>query len=184
MPATPPRCGSTAGGGRGFVVRLAREGVERATGWTPTQPLSGMRCITPGAFAAVQPLARGWGVEVGLTIDVLRSGRRVVEVPCDLHHRVTGTHLVQLPVAAVIAAGSWLGARALSPQHVVVGIGLGMAAAYTVGALLSAALLIGTSALGPSAASPSLGPATALPPYALGVHPSSGVVTAVKQVSA
>ncbi|MBC7639482.1 MAG: DUF2029 domain-containing protein [Rhodoferax sp.] len=44
-------------------------------------------------------------------------------------------------------------------------------------ALLSAALLIGTSALGPSAASPSLGPATALPPYALGVHPSSGVVT-------
>lgn len=44
-------------------------------------------------------------------------------------------------------------------------------------ALLSAALLIGTAALGPSAASPSLGPATALPPYALGVHPSSGLVT-------
>ena len=87
----PPQ--SVTGGGRGFVVRLARDGIERATGWTPTQPLSGMRCITPGAFAAVQPLARGWGVEVGLTIDVLRSGRRVVEVPCELHHRVTGTHL-------------------------------------------------------------------------------------------
>ncbi len=50
-------------------------------------------------------------------------------------------------------------------------------------ALLSAALLIGTSALGPSAASPSLGPATALPPYALGVHPSSGVVTALLVVA-
>ncbi len=49
--------------------------------------------------------------------------------------------LVQLPVAAVIAGGSWLSAQALSPQHVVVGIGLGMAAGYTVGALLSAGLL-------------------------------------------
>ena len=44
-------------------------------------------------------------------------------------------------------------------------------------ALLSAVLLVGTSALGPSAASPSLGPGTLLPPYALGVHPSSALVT-------
>lgn len=87
----PPQ--STPGGGRGFVVRLAREGVERATGWTPTQPLSGMRCLSPDAFAAALPLARGWGVEVGLTIDLMRRGRRVLEMPCDLHHRVTGTHL-------------------------------------------------------------------------------------------
>lgn len=87
----PPQ--STPGGGRGFVVRLARDGVERETGWAPSQPLSGMRCITSDAFAAALPLARGWGVEVGLTIDVLRAGRRVLEVPCELHHRVTGTHL-------------------------------------------------------------------------------------------
>ncbi len=50
-------------------------------------------------------------------------------------------------------------------------------------ALLSAALLIGTSALGPSAASPSLGPATALPPYALGVGASSGLVTVLLVVA-
>jgi glycosyltransferase involved in cell wall biosynthesis len=81
----------SAGGGRGFVVRLARDGVERLTGWTPTQPLSGMRCLNRATFDAVQPLARGWGVEVGLTVDVLRAGRRVSEVPCELHHRVTGT---------------------------------------------------------------------------------------------
>ncbi|MGL5849631.1 MAG: glycosyltransferase, partial [Phycicoccus sp.] len=31
----------TAGGGRGFVVRLAREGVARLTGFVPVQPLSG-----------------------------------------------------------------------------------------------------------------------------------------------
>ena len=87
----PPQ--SSAGGGRGFVVRLARGGIERATGWAPAQPLSGMRCLTPQAFAAARPLARGWGVEVGLTIDLIRQGRRVLEVPCDLHHRVTGGDL-------------------------------------------------------------------------------------------
>lgn len=79
-----------AGGGRGLVVRLARSGIRRATGWTPTQPLSGMRCLTREAFAAALPLAGGWGVETGLTIDLLQAGMRVVEVPCVLHHRVTG----------------------------------------------------------------------------------------------
>jgi glycosyltransferase involved in cell wall biosynthesis len=81
------------GGGLGFVVRLARDGIEQATGWTPTQPLSGMRCLTREAFDAALPLAVGWGVEVGLSIDLLRKGLRVVEVPCDLHHRVTGRDL-------------------------------------------------------------------------------------------
>jgi hypothetical protein len=78
------------GGGRGLVVGLSRRGIERATGWTPTQPLSGMRCLTREAFEAARPLARGWGVETGLTIDLLRAGLRVREVPCELHHRVTG----------------------------------------------------------------------------------------------
>ena len=78
------------GGGRGLVVNLSRRGIERATGWTPAQPLSGMRCLTPAAFHAAQPLARGWGVETGLTIDLLGAGYRVAEVPCELHHRVTG----------------------------------------------------------------------------------------------
>jgi glycosyltransferase involved in cell wall biosynthesis len=81
------------GGGRGFVVRLARDGIRKATGFAPAQPLSGMRCLTREAFEAARPLAGGWGVEVGLTIDVLRGGYRLQEVPCDLHHRVTGRDL-------------------------------------------------------------------------------------------
>jgi len=84
----PPQ--KTAGGGRGFVVRLARKGIEDLTGFVPQQPLSGMRCISRPAFDAASPLARGWGVEVGLTVDVLMAGLRVEEVPCELHHRVTG----------------------------------------------------------------------------------------------
>ena len=85
----PPQ--KTAGGGRGFVVRLARNGIEHLTGFRAVQPLSGMRCVSRQAFDAATPLARGWGVEVGLTVDVLLAGLRVVEVPCELHHRVSGS---------------------------------------------------------------------------------------------
>jgi glycosyltransferase involved in cell wall biosynthesis len=85
----PPQ--ATSGGGHGFVVRLARKGIERLTGRKPAQPLSGMRCLSREAFEAATPLARGWGVEVGLTIDVLGAGLRVLEVPCDLQHRVSGS---------------------------------------------------------------------------------------------
>jgi hypothetical protein len=80
----------SSGGGHGFVVRLARKGIEDLTGFRTVQPLSGMRCLTRVAFDTASPLARGWGVEVGLTVDVLRAGLRVEEVPCELHHRVTG----------------------------------------------------------------------------------------------
>lgn len=85
----PPQ--KTPGGGRGFVVRLARKGIEDLTGFVAKQPLSGMRCISRAAFDAASPLARGWGVEVGLTVDVLLAGMRVEEVPCELHHRVSGS---------------------------------------------------------------------------------------------
>jgi glycosyl transferase family 2 len=79
-----------AGGGHGFVMRLATAGIEQASGWRPVAPLSGQRCITRELFDAVQPLARGFGVETGLTIDALRRGARVIECPAELGHRVTG----------------------------------------------------------------------------------------------
>jgi glycosyltransferase involved in cell wall biosynthesis len=82
---------NTPGGGHGFVVRLARNGIQRLTGWTSSQPLSGMRCLSREAFEAASPLASGWGVEVGLTIDVIGAGLRVLEVPCELQHRVSGS---------------------------------------------------------------------------------------------
>jgi glycosyltransferase involved in cell wall biosynthesis len=81
----------TEGGGRGFVVNLARSGIQQATGWSPTQPLSGQRCLTRAAFDAALPLAPGFGVEVGITIDLLRQGYRIREIEVPLHHRVTGT---------------------------------------------------------------------------------------------
>ncbi|SFG72403.1 Glycosyl transferase family 2 [Actinopolymorpha cephalotaxi] len=81
------------GGGHGFVVRLARAGIDRATGWQASQPLCGQRCLSRPALDAAGPLARGFGVEVGMTIDLLRRGFRVAEVPVDFQHRVTGADL-------------------------------------------------------------------------------------------
>jgi glycosyltransferase involved in cell wall biosynthesis len=80
-------------GGHGLVVGLAGSGIERATGWRPTEPLNGMRCLTRAAFEAALPLADGWGAETGLTIDLLRRGLRVTEVVVPLRHRATGKDL-------------------------------------------------------------------------------------------
>lgn len=86
----PPQQGA---GGRGMVVGKARRAIERFTGWQPVAPLSGQRCITREAYQAAVPLSRGWGVETGMTIDVLRAGFTVQEIPCDLQHRATGADL-------------------------------------------------------------------------------------------
>ncbi|GAB2868315.1 hypothetical protein GCM10022221_81530 [Actinocorallia aurea] len=80
-------------GGHGLVVRLSRDGIKRATGFAPTQPLNGQRCLTRAAFEAAKPLAHGFGVETALTIDLLRRGFRIKEVEVPLAHRATGTDL-------------------------------------------------------------------------------------------
>jgi glycosyltransferase involved in cell wall biosynthesis len=80
-------------GGHGFVVRLAGSGIRRATGWAPAQPLNGQRCLTRAAFEAARPLARGFGVETAMTIDLMRKGMRVVEVEVEMAHRATGSDL-------------------------------------------------------------------------------------------
>ena len=41
---------------------------------------------------AALPLASGWGVETGLTIDLLVAGFTVQEVVCDLKHRASGNN--------------------------------------------------------------------------------------------
>ena len=83
----------TAAGGLGLVVNTATRGITELTGWTPRAPLSGQRCLTRRAFELASPLASGWGMEVGMTIDVLRAGLRVEEVEIELRHRATGRDL-------------------------------------------------------------------------------------------
>ena len=80
-------------GGFGLVMSTAARGITELTGWTPRAPLSGQRCLTRRAFELASPLAAGWGIEVGMTIDILRAGLTVQEVDLDLRHRATGTDL-------------------------------------------------------------------------------------------
>lgn len=84
----------TTPSGHGIVVRLARRTIARLTGWTPASPLSRLRCVTRDGFEAATPLAHGAGIEPGMTIDVLRAGFRVVEVPVDLRHHPSGNSLL------------------------------------------------------------------------------------------
>jgi glycosyltransferase involved in cell wall biosynthesis len=95
-------------GGHGFVVGLSASGIRRATGWTPAQPLNGQRCLTRAAFDAARPLARGFGVETGMTIDLKRKGLRITEVEVPLAHRATGADLrAQLHRARQFADVAW-----------------------------------------------------------------------------
>ena len=77
-------------GGLGLVKRLAAHLIRGQTGFRASEPLSGQRALTSKAMEAVRPLAGGFGVETAMTIDAVRAGLRVVEIPIDgLEHRTT-----------------------------------------------------------------------------------------------
>ncbi|MCI7552034.1 MAG: glycosyltransferase [Actinomycetaceae bacterium] len=113
----PPQKGA---GGHGFVTGLGKKAIVEATGWEPQQPLSGQRCITREAFERVLPLASGWGVEVGMTIDLLVAGFTVQEVPCSLRHRASANDFAGQLHRAKQYAGVWKAvmARKLRKVHV------------------------------------------------------------------
>lgn len=92
LPAQTTTDGSPAGG-HGVVVNTARRGIAELCGFTARAPLSGQRCLTRRAFELASPLAAGFGVEVGMTVDVVRAGLVVAEVDVDLRHRATGNDL-------------------------------------------------------------------------------------------
>jgi len=80
-----------AGGGFGIVKSAAARSIRVACGFEAREPLSGQRALTAAALAAVRPLAPGFGLEVGMTIDAVRAGLRVIEIPIEgLTHRPTG----------------------------------------------------------------------------------------------
>lgn len=77
------------GGGFGLVKRATTRAIHALTGFEAREPLSGQRALTRAAMESVRPLARGFGVETAMTIDAIRAGLRVVEVPAGLSHRPT-----------------------------------------------------------------------------------------------
>ena len=82
-----------AGGGFGLVKRAAARLIRALSGYPAAEPLSGQRAVSDLLLSACRPLARGFGVETALTIDAIRAGFRIVELPVDLAHRPTGRGL-------------------------------------------------------------------------------------------
>jgi len=77
------------GGGFGLAKGTARRLIRARTGFDAAEPLSGQRFLTERARAACFPLARGFGCELRMTVDALRSGLAVGEVVLPLAHRAT-----------------------------------------------------------------------------------------------
>jgi glycosyltransferase involved in cell wall biosynthesis len=78
------------GGGFGLVVGLARAGIHSLTGRTMRAPISGQRALKREVWEKVGGIAPGFGAEVALTVDAIKAGFRVLEVPTKMTHRVTG----------------------------------------------------------------------------------------------
>lgn len=77
-------------GGFGLVKKATRHVIRVQCGFEASAPLSGQRALSARAMELVRPLAAGFGVEAAMTIDAVRAGLRVVEVPVDgLDHRPT-----------------------------------------------------------------------------------------------
>jgi hypothetical protein len=78
------------GGGFGIAKRAARSLIRRRCGFAAREPLSGQRWLSERARRAVFPVAMGFGVETGMTIDAVLAGLEVQELELDLEHRATG----------------------------------------------------------------------------------------------
>ncbi len=84
--AAPP---PSAASGFGLVERLSRRGIRALTGNDMARPLSGQRALRRDVLARAS-IAPRFGVETAMTIDALRAGFRVVEIPLELEHARTG----------------------------------------------------------------------------------------------
>jgi hypothetical protein len=80
-------------GGFRLVKRASAMWIRWLSGFRAEEPMSGQRALTHEALDAVRPLARGFGVELGMTVDAVRAGLRVMEVPVAMEHVPTGRDL-------------------------------------------------------------------------------------------
>lgn len=79
--------------GFGFVKALAFYGVKLFTGEEVTSALSGQRAFKKEVLDAIGTIPEGFGIEVGMLIDILKKGFTVREVDVDMYHDVTGRNL-------------------------------------------------------------------------------------------
>jgi len=81
------------GGGFGIALDFARWAIRRLCGARTAAPISGQRALRAETLRSCLPLAAGFGMEIGMTVDAVRGGSRLREYELDLEHRSTGRSL-------------------------------------------------------------------------------------------
>lgn len=79
-------------GGFGLAKGFAVRAIKLLTGRAVEEPLSGQRAVTKELITRLR-FDDGYGLETGITIDALRAGASVVEVPVEMTHAYTGRDL-------------------------------------------------------------------------------------------
>ncbi len=82
--------GRRVGGGFGLALGFARWAIRHRCGFEAEAPISGQRALRSEVLRAALPFAAGYGMELGMTVDVVRAGYRVDEIELELEHRATG----------------------------------------------------------------------------------------------
>ncbi|MGL4912188.1 MAG: glycosyltransferase family 2 protein [Romboutsia sp.] len=77
-------------GGLGFVKGLAKQSVLDMTGVELDATLSGQRLFKKEVLEKFNEIPFGYGVEVGMTIDILKHGYKIKEVLVNMTHSETG----------------------------------------------------------------------------------------------
>ncbi len=77
-------------GGFGIVRGLAQRGFESLTGQKCYSILSGQRAFKREVLDKDLLNYRRYGIEFGMTVDLVQRNLRILEIPIDIRHRVTG----------------------------------------------------------------------------------------------
>lgn len=106
-------------GGFGLVKRFAARVLRAETGHVFAEPLSGQRAVRGPLLRSLQ-LARGFGLEIGLTLDAAERGAAINEISVAFTHRQTGRDLSGLAHRARIGRHVYLAvsARTGRPQAI------------------------------------------------------------------
>jgi glycosyltransferase involved in cell wall biosynthesis len=81
------------GGGFGFALGFAHWAIRRLCGAETEAPISGQRAMGTEVLREALPFAKGYGMEIGMTVDAVRAGYSLREYELDLEHRATGRNL-------------------------------------------------------------------------------------------
>ncbi len=80
-------------GGWGLVKKIATWSIRRSCGRVLKEPLSGQRVLRRELWGLLRYPPRGFGLEIGLDLDLLSRGCTVLEVPTNMFHRERGRDL-------------------------------------------------------------------------------------------